>query len=82
MKLKQLEMALQDVDVFENPKVMYVTHSVSFYIWSTAQIHLEQYPTTPHLAACVLHEAHSRFGDIEGLSVADLGYESALSFIS
>jgi predicted RNA methylase len=39
MKLKHLEAALQDMEVFEQPKV-----------------HLEQYPTTPHLAACVLYE--------------------------
>lgn len=39
MKLKHLEAALQDMDIFEQPKV-----------------HLEQYPTTPHLAACVLYE--------------------------
>eukprot|EP00961_Rhodomonas_salina_P223709 3024965-Rhodomonas_salina.3 len=53
MKLKQLEMALQDVDVFEQPK-----------------INLEQYPTTPHLAACVLFEAQNRFEDIEDRSVS------------
>jgi predicted RNA methylase len=39
MKLKHLEAALQDMEVFEQPKV-----------------HLEQYPTTPHLAACCLYE--------------------------
>jgi predicted RNA methylase len=39
MKLKHLEAALQDMEIFEQPKV-----------------HLEQYPTTPHLAACVLYE--------------------------
>ena len=39
MKLKHLEAALQDMELFEQPKV-----------------HLEQYPTTPHLAACVLYE--------------------------
>jgi len=39
MKLKHLEAALQDMEIFEEPKV-----------------HLEQYPTTPHLAACVLYE--------------------------
>jgi predicted RNA methylase len=42
MKLKHLEAALQDMAIFEQPKV-----------------HLEQYPTTPHLAACVLYEGAS-----------------------
>lgn len=37
------------------------------------KIHLEQYPTTPHLAACMLHSIQSMFGDIEGKLVADLG---------
>ena len=43
MKLKHLEAALQDMEIFEQPKV-----------------HLEQYPTTPHLAACVLYEGLAR----------------------
>lgn len=34
---------------------------------------LEQYNTTPHLAACMLLTAHLDFGDIEGKTVADLG---------
>ena len=38
MKLKHLESALQDLEIFEDPKV-----------------NLEQYPTTPHLAASVLY---------------------------
>ena len=33
------------------------------------QIHLEQYPTTPHLAACVLFDAHNRYNDIEDRTV-------------
>ena len=36
------------------------------------KIELEQYPTTPHLAANMIHLAHS-FGDIEGKVVCDLG---------
>ena len=27
---------------------------------------LEQYPSTPHLAACMIHTAEERFHDIEG----------------
>jgi predicted RNA methylase len=83
MKLKHLEAALQDMEIFEQPKV-----------------HLEQYPTTPHLAACVLYEglsravtaflrlalvraaldtvsshysAHNKFDDIQDRAVLDLG---------
>uniref|UniRef100_A0A1B6C5H0 Methyltransferase-like protein 5 n=1 Tax=Clastoptera arizonana TaxID=38151 RepID=A0A1B6C5H0_9HEMI len=56
MKLKTLEQYLQQVEIFENPKVK-----------------LEQYATTPHLAACMLHVIQSSFGDIEGKIVADLG---------
>lgn len=33
---------------------------------------LEQYPTSAHLAACMLHAAHAR-GDIDGCRVLDLG---------
>uniref|UniRef100_H2ZQD2 Uncharacterized protein n=1 Tax=Ciona savignyi TaxID=51511 RepID=H2ZQD2_CIOSA len=56
MKLRQLEIALQDIQTFQNPK-----------------IHLEQYVTTPHLAACLLHTAESQFGDVVGKAVCDLG---------
>jgi len=34
---------------------------------------LEQYPTSAHLASCVVHTAHSCYGDIEGKRVLDLG---------
>ncbi|XP_075896024.1 rRNA N(6)-adenosine-methyltransferase METTL5 isoform X2 [Nelusetta ayraudi] len=56
MKLKELESCLQQVDVFEEPKIL-----------------LEQYPTTPHIAACMLYTIHNTFDDIEGKVVADLG---------
>lgn len=56
MKLKELESRLQQVDVFEEPKIL-----------------LEQYPTTPHIAACMLYTIHNTFDDIEGKVVADLG---------
>ena len=56
MRLKELEGYLQQVDVFENPKV-----------------DLEQYPTTPHIAAHMLYTIDSTFGDIEGNLVGDLG---------
>lgn len=56
MKLKTLEHILQEVESFQNPKIL-----------------LEQYSTTPHLAACMLHTIQSTFGDIENKLVADLG---------
>ncbi|NP_001089917.1 methyltransferase like 5 L homeolog [Xenopus laevis] len=56
MKLKELEGCLQQVDVFENPKLL-----------------LEQYPTRPHIAACMLYTIHNTFNDIEDKVVADLG---------
>uniref|UniRef100_A0A8C7ZX28 Methyltransferase-like protein 5 n=1 Tax=Oryzias sinensis TaxID=183150 RepID=A0A8C7ZX28_9TELE len=56
MKLKELESCLQQVDTFEEPKIL-----------------LEQYPTSPHIAACMLYTIHNTFGDIDGKLVADLG---------
>ncbi|XP_077779958.1 LOW QUALITY PROTEIN: rRNA N(6)-adenosine-methyltransferase METTL5 [Podarcis muralis] len=56
LKLKELESNLQQVDDFENPKLL-----------------LEQYPTRPHIAACMLYTIHNTFGDIENKTVADLG---------
>lgn len=56
MKLRELESNLEDVDVFEQPKLL-----------------LEQYPTRPHIAACMLHTMQTTFGDIEDKHVADLG---------
>jgi len=37
------------------------------------KILLEQYPTRPHIAACMLHTMQASFGDIENKLVADLG---------
>eukprot|EP00088_Acartia_fossae_P039577 TRINITY_DN41205_c0_g1_i1.p1 TRINITY_DN41205_c0_g1~~TRINITY_DN41205_c0_g1_i1.p1 ORF type:complete len:211 (+),score=64.29 TRINITY_DN41205_c0_g1_i1:359-991(+) len=56
MKLKELECHLQEVDEFEDPKIL-----------------LEQYPTRPHIAACMIHTMASSFDDIEGRSILDLG---------
>ncbi|KAM9123171.1 rRNA N(6)-adenosine-methyltransferase METTL5 isoform 4-T5 [Pangshura tecta] len=56
LKLKELESRLQQVDGFENPKLL-----------------LEQYPTRPHIAACMLYTIHNTFDDIENKMVADLG---------
>ncbi|NXD67066.1 METL5 protein, partial [Eolophus roseicapillus] len=56
LKLKELESCLQQVDTFENPKLL-----------------LEQYPTRPHIAACMLYTIHNTFDDIENKTIADLG---------
>ena len=56
LKLRQLETALNEVEVFETPKVL-----------------LEQYPTRPHIAACVLHTIETSYGGLDGRIVADLG---------
>ncbi|BFZ01927.1 hypothetical protein BsWGS_04966 [Bradybaena similaris] len=56
MKRKELEGYLQDVEVFESPKVR-----------------LEQYPTTPHIAACMLHTICSTYDDLTDKSIVDLG---------
>lgn len=37
------------------------------------QVLLEQYPTRPHIAACMLHTIASTFDDIADLHIADLG---------
>lgn len=56
IKLKQLEQHLQEVEGFENPKIL-----------------LEQYPTRPHIAACMVHTMAYTFDDIEDKLIADLG---------
>jgi rRNA N6-adenosine-methyltransferase METTL5 len=56
MKIKQLESLLQNISVFDKPK-----------------IDLEQYPTSPHIAARLLHTAHTEYDDIESAIVTDLG---------
>ncbi|CAO2597162.1 rRNA N6-adenosine-methyltransferase METTL5 [Lemmus lemmus] len=56
LRLKELESRLQEVDGFENPKLL-----------------LEQYPTRPHIAACMLYTIHNTYDDIENKVVADLG---------
>nr|CAB3263774.1 methyltransferase-like protein 5 [Phallusia mammillata] len=61
MKLRQLEIELEEVLKFKNPKV-----------------YLEQYMTPPHLAACLLHMADSKFHDIYGKTVLDIGCGSGI----
>jgi len=61
MKLKELEGHLQEVDEFEEPKIL-----------------LEQYPTRPHIAACMIHTMASTFDDVEDRSILDLGCGSGV----
>lgn len=42
------------------------------------KIELEQYTTSSHIAACILHTAHSTYDDIRNKSVADLGCGSGV----
>lgn len=56
MRLRDLEESLQQLDVFEEPKIL-----------------LEQYATSAHIGAHILHTAQMHFNDIEGNAVADLG---------
>lgn len=37
------------------------------------KLFLEQYPTSPHIAACMIYTIHNTFDDIENKLVADLG---------
>ena len=41
--------------------------------FESPKVLLEQYPTRPHIAACMLHTMQTQFGDVEGRMVADLG---------
>jgi len=56
MKLKELESHLQQVEEFDDPKIL-----------------LEQYPTRPHIAACMIHTIASSFDDVENRRILDLG---------
>ncbi|CAH1238111.1 METTL5 [Branchiostoma lanceolatum] len=56
MRLKELETYLQEVETFEEPKVL-----------------LEQYPTSPHIAAHMLYTMETQYSAVEGRLVADLG---------
>jgi len=42
------------------------------------KIELEQYTTTPHIAACILHVAQNVYGDIKDKTIADLGCGSGV----
>jgi len=42
-------------------------------VFDKPKILFEQYPTPPHIAACLLHTMQSSYGDIEDKMVADLG---------
>ena len=49
------------------------THLQKVEGFNEPKILLEQYPTRPHIAACMLHTIQSVYGDIENCMVCDLG---------
>lgn len=49
-----------------------------FETFKNPKIKLEQYTTSPHIAACILHTAQFTYGDIKGKIVADLGCGSGV----
>lgn len=49
-----------------------------FETFENPNIDLEQYTTSSHIAACVLHTAQFVYDDIAGKSVADLGCGSGV----
>ena len=68
IKLKHLESALSQVDTFDPELADYsdFPHVVVYCAQMDRSAVLEQYPSTPHLAACMVHTAEERFEDIEG----------------
>ena len=42
-------------------------------VFKKPKVHLEQYPTTPHIASHMLYTIDQTFDDIQGSTVADLG---------
>lgn len=42
-------------------------------VFEKPKVHLEQYPTTPHIASHMLYTIDQTFDDIQGCTVADLG---------
>lgn len=49
-----------------------------FETFENPNIDLEQYTTSSHIAACVLHTAQFVYDDIAGKSIADLGCGSGV----
>ena len=76
MRLRDLESALSSVDPFDNPKskqqFRLFINIVSLII-NTPVVHLEQIPTSPHIASRMMFTAANTFDDITGCGVGDLG---------
>lgn len=81
MKLKELESCLQQVDVFEEPKILLEQYPTTPHIAgkvATCNVISFQYSCFVFvnplvLVACMLYTIHNTFDDIEGKVVADLG---------
>ena len=58
------------------------SHLEGVEVFDRPKVLLEQYPTPPHIAACLLHTMQSSFGDVEDKLVADLGekFDILISF--
>lgn len=50
----------------------------NFETFKNPKIELEQYTTSPHIAACILHTAQFAYEDITNKCVADLGCGSGV----
>eukprot|EP01083_Nonionella_stella_P246384 855488_1 len=57
------------------------SHLSGVEVFENPNVSLEQYPTSPHLAAQMLHMIEGRYGDITGKVVADLGCGSGMLLI-
>lgn len=57
-------------------KLQHVLENIETF--ENPKIELEQYTTSSHIAACVLHTAQFVYGDIYGKRVADLGCGSGV----
>ncbi|KAG5188991.1 S-adenosyl-L-methionine-dependent methyltransferase [Tribonema minus] len=64
MKLKHLESALQEVTLYSQLQELTGT---------APRLELEQYSTSPHLAARMVYTAHMEHDDIEDMNVLDMG---------
>jgi predicted RNA methylase len=73
IKLKELESHLQQVEEFDSPKILLGKAVRKLARASSDCFPSEQYPTRPHIAACMLHTMEASFGDLAGRTVADLG---------
>ena len=74
MFVKTLETCFKNLDEFDKMRLKELEgHLQQVDVFKKPKIDLEQYPTTPHIAAHMLYTIDNTFGDIEGRLVGDLG---------